>query len=713
MRWPRQVASLLFLALLVAVPPVVLVEIIGWPLDDWPSMRQARQWVAQPLTEQTLTAALTLLAWLVWLFLAATVTLRVLTRMRAGARWLRRLPLPTPLQATATGMAGAAAFGVGTNATTTAPPDHPLAVAAGTLDDHDHTDPADSSQPVADRAGDGIAVSGGWLPREVAEQVSAATALVWLRRRRAYRLRPPASPGRDDPDLMPLPATVAVVQAALAPDGTHSPPSAEPTPAFTGDASGALPGPVAGFPPAGVGLTGPGALAAARGVLVTVLLAGVRHPSDAAPLVITHTALTALLGSAAETVRQRLPGLRVAATVEDAVAFLESPNGGGPTHPATQPGERHEGNTPAGVRPVLIVEAPPAPAVAGRLAVAGAAVVVVLDAWPAGVTWQVDAAGHTLDPGKPTQAGPRLCVLDPVATTDLLTVIGHAHPPSPDTRPHNSSERAVTPSRPRVPRQATSDETTSRPRVTATAVARRLDLRVLGEPTLLLDGEPLTIRRSAALQTLVLLAVHRDGASSRQLVEAIWPGPPAHTLTGRLYTTLSDLRSIARSACGLSVIDHTDDRYRINPTHLDADLWRLRAATQYAATAVTDHAAAWQAVIDAYTGDLAAGHAWPWLEPTREATRRHVIDAYAALATAESDPRCALALLQRGIRVDPYNEDLHRRAVKAFAALGDHTAITDLCDRYTRRLAAAGLEPGDDIRDAVAHLANADPVSGR
>ncbi|MDZ5447734.1 BTAD domain-containing putative transcriptional regulator [Micromonospora sp. 4G57] len=710
MRWPRQVASLLFLALLLCGPPVVMVEIVGWPLHGWPTLRQAQLWVAKPLTEQTLTAALTVLAWLVWLLLAATVTVRALTRMRAGARWLRRMPLPTPLQTTATGMAGAAAFGVGAHATTTAPPDHPLAVAAGTLDDHGDADAADSSHLIDTRGSDGIVVSGGWLPRDVAEQVGAAAALVWLRRRRAYRPRPPGSEGRDEPDLTPLPATVAAVQAALATGNTH-PSSTEPTPAVTGDACGVLPAPPAGLRPAGVGLTGPGALAAARGVLVTVLLAGLRQPPGAVPIVITHTALTALLGSAAETVRHRLPGIRVATTIEDAVAFLEST--ASPTCPATPPLQRQEDAPPVGVHtpPVLIIEALPTPATTDRLAAAvtvGAGVPVVLGDWSAGVTWQVDAAGHTHDLRQSTQAEPRLCILDQVATTDLLTVIGHAHPP-PHARPHHPPE----PLRPRVPRQATSGETPSRPRATTRVVSRRLDLRVLGEPTLLVDGEPLIIRRSAALQVLVFLTVHRSGASSRQLVEAIWPGLPAHSLTGRLYTTLSELRGTVRAACGLSVIDHTDDRYRINPAHLDADLWRLQAAVQHAATAVADHGTAWQAVVDAYPGDLAAGYVWPWLEPPREATRRHVVDAYVALASTQSDPRRALALLQGGVRVDPYNENLHLRAMKALAALGDHTAITDLCDSYTRRLAAAGLEPSDGLRDAAAHLSNAHPVPGR
>jgi DNA-binding SARP family transcriptional activator len=120
-----------------------------------------------------------------------------------------------------------------------------------------------------------------------------------------------------------------------------------------------------------------------------------------------------------------------------------------------------------------------------------------------------------------------------------------------------------------------------------------------------------------------------------------------------------------------------------------------------------------QAVVDAYTDDLAAGYAWPWLEPPREATRRHAVNAYVALAASHADPSGTLALLQGGIRVDPYNENLHLRAMNALGALGDHAAITDLCDSYTRRLAAVGLEPSGDLRDAAAHLSNAHPVPGR
>ncbi|WP_346125505.1 AfsR/SARP family transcriptional regulator, partial [Micromonospora coerulea] len=202
---------------------------------------------------------------------------------------------------------------------------------------------------------------------------------------------------------------------------------------------------------------------------------------------------------------------------------------------------------------------------------------------------------------------------------------------------------------------------------------------------------------SAAPQVPVFLAVHRHGATSTQLVQAIWPGLAAHTVTGRLYTTLSELRATIRATCGLTIIDHTDDRYRLHGEHLDTDLWRLHTAAHHAATSITDPARAWQAVIDAYTGDLAADYTWPWIDPQREATRRLVLDAYAAAASAQPDPHRTLELLERGIRVDPYNENLHRRAIEVLTALDEHTAAAGLLDAYRRRLTLAGQLSSDTL----------------
>ncbi|MEU7975210.1 hypothetical protein AB0B48_24545 [Micromonospora sp. NPDC049089] len=682
MRWPRQLMSLLFVLTLLAGPPIVLLSLIGAPLQDWPTAAQAREWVQNPLTEQTLTAALTIAAWLVWLLLASTVTLRVLTRLSATLWWLRRMPLPTPLQVTAGGIAGAAVFGVSSHAIA-APPSPPTQpVAAGILDDADNLTPSDGDV-LADA---GISVAGGWLPRDVAEQVSTAATLVWLRRRRSYQPRPPGPPSREDTDLAPLPPTVAAVQAALA-DST--PPPSEPGAASAG--SSPLDRSTVGgaFPGAGVGLTGLGAQDAARGLLVTSLLAGRHHP--AVSVVVTRSVLAGLLGPTAETLGLRLPGLAVIDNLGQAAEFFSGnhPSRGlGGRDPAQR--DMHEGTGPSG--PTLIADAASATDNAETLASLAitSAAVAVLGRWPAGQTWQIDPSGHTHYQDGSGSAGPRMCVLTQVTATDLLTVIAHPDPAPPEAGTSGPSRN------PALAGRSPQWEATAQDHpVRSGNDKRRLQLRVLGEPTLLLDGHPVEIRRTAALQVLVFLAAHPNGADTRQLTDAIWPGLPRRSLTGRLYTTLSDLRATIRSTAGVTIIEHSDDRYRLDPTGVTVDLWHFHHAVSDATTAVATDATTWKAVIDAYPGDLAARRTWPWLDPIREATRRHVIDAHAALASASPDARQALAWLQAGIRIDPYNADLHTRAVSALITLGDHDAADHLRKDYARRLAAAGILPTD------------------
>ncbi|MFI7523779.1 hypothetical protein [Micromonospora globbae] len=692
MRWPRQLMSLLIVLGLLAGPPLLLLSLLGPPISGWPTGEQLRAWVQQPLTERTLTAALTIAAWLVWLVLAYTVAVRILARIRATARWLARLPLPTPLQATASGMAGAAVLGVGANAVTIPAP--PLPVPVGTLDSPGDTGAAKHDGRAQSDAG--ITVPGGWLPRGVAEQITAAAALVWLRRRRDYQPHPPEQLPREDPDLAPLPTTAAAVQAALA----EAPaPLADTAPAVVIPA-------LADTPASGVGIIGPGALAVGRGLLVTVLLAGHRHPT--ARLVTTRAALTRLLGSHTDSLVERLPQLAVVDTVDEAARLVVS---------AAQPGrarrgsETREGRTAVAAQTpvVLLVEDDCDRRDVTPLAEAAARSrggVVVLGRWPAGPTWQADTAGHLHDPRRSDWTGPRWCVLDQIAATDLLTVIAHTQTPSGPAGPGSTSHPSLAPTR--VPRQANRHHP-----LPQAAAGRRLELRVLGEPTLLIDGQPLTVRRSAAVQILVYLAAHPDGADTRQLIDAIWPGIPRRSLTGRLYTTLSELRGVVRDACGLNLIDHTDDRYRLNPTHIQVDLWRLHDAIQHAATAVTNTTIAWQAVIDAYPDELAAGRIWPWLDPIRETIRRHVIDAHVALADAAPDTRRALTLLQAAIRIDPYNTDLHTRAVNLLTALGEHHAAHELREGYIRRLTAAGVHPGDHAGSAAANTSGPPVATGR
>jgi DNA-binding SARP family transcriptional activator len=745
MRLARGLWSLSWLTILLAGIPAALVHYVGWPLPDhWPTRPEAEQWVAQPLTRSAVIGAVAVLMWLLWALLVYALVVEILTSTRRAVRALRRLrlpPLPTPMQATASGVLGAAVFGMPTGTAAAAPADAVHPVAASVSDPAaTSADPAPAARVAAPqrstddrddraagrvvRAGTGVTLpDGGWLPDQTAAGTASAAALVWLQRRRRYLPRPPAGADRDDPDLAPLPDTVAVIehQRQRGPAGDDEAagsddldtaatvPAADPAaslPAVVGHtADGPLP-PHA-LPAGGVGLTGDGADAAARGILTATLLSGdAWHPDRDARIVTTGADLHTVLGATADQHRATR-GLTVAANLDDAINAIEqvamartalaahrrseapAVGDGGPAGPAFPP-------------VVLLTTCPAAPAEARRLAVvltlaahldiAG----VLLGPWPHGATWLVDADGVSHPAEQPGMDGPRLCVLSPVATADLLTVLREArsdrHPvdprPTPTQVPRQAPGHAEL-----LPAAPAAGEPTGPTGATPAAGGRPagnppLQARLLGRPVLRrADGTAIPIRRTAALQVLVFLAVHRAGATSSQLIAALWPGPRPHAAAGRLYTPVSELRITLQEAAGADVLVRVGDRYHLDDRHIDIDLWRLEAAVDAAAVDPDGRPQHLRRIVDRYTGELAADRQWPWLAAPREAIRRRVIDAYAALAADESDPSAALALLQDALRVDPVNEALCRLAHRASAKSADGTPSRAGRDR----------RPGGDI----------------
>ncbi|MBN1171055.1 MAG: LysM peptidoglycan-binding domain-containing protein, partial [Micromonosporaceae bacterium] len=528
-------------------------------------------------------------------------------------------------------------------------------------------EPHGGAPPADDQDGSGIDLGDhGWVTVEVAAAVAAAAALVWIHRRRRYRSRPPGPAKRDDPDLTPLPRAVAALSHARRTSTTEddmdaSEPQTRDAALVTTASIGSHAGKPLGLPdlPAlGVGLTGPGSTSAARGLLTSVLSAGGPWAPGAEATIITT----------ADDLRRLLP------TAEHAVPELERLHVADSVEHALDEFERHlllRARLASDTADLVTVlgsddDMAPAPAVflttapIGKLATRLAAVLTVgarlalvgtvLGAWPAGQTWHVNADGGTMAGERP---GPRLNVLDPIATVDILDTVHQAHPtddglPPAQPWPSTPGTRANTPlaaRQPPTPDPAPSSAATAAP---AAPAMRRLHITVLGKPTVeAIDGDQRTglrIRRSDGVQILVHLAVNPDGATSDELMALLWPEIRPRHSRGRFHTTISELRHTLAEAVGSDPIARTDERYHLDPSLVEVDLWTLNATIDQAATAVepAQHVAALRQTIDLYTGAIASGHSWLWLPCYREATRRHIIDAHVALAEGEPEPRRAL-----------------------------------------------------------------------
>ncbi|MEH1059326.1 BTAD domain-containing putative transcriptional regulator [Micromonospora sp. CPCC 206171] len=683
----------------------------------------------------------------------------------------------------------------------------------------------------SDTARRGISLpSGSWVDLGLALAIAAAVAVVWAHRQRRYVPHTPSTPRRlDTRDLAPMPRVIAQIRRGLRracaghPDrhtsanqlGTDHddvdnidnglPPirpdassphiegnddgqdhdSGHHPPAAVGAADSGAPLPVvpaldnplsALWPPAGLGLTGPGADAAARGLLTAALAtSGVDRPEARTEVVIPTVTATRLLGDAALTL-PRTPRLTVTADLDEALNICEAQ-----TMRCTRLTCQHEVDTVADLRRADPYEQPLPPvlliaeatnrhdrarvaallAQGQRLDIHG----VLLGDWPDGSTVTVAADGTTTPAdgegahqgSHPADVG-RLAVLNPAETTDLLTTLAESHtgqpqPPAPSpTAPQPQAEMtgctasAAPTDRSAAAVTAQADSNAGDP-VDGTAAAHRVHraptdvacgpesdqplaiaesatagggvatgqqtaddphdgtlrrpvrVRVLGTPGVV-DGDPQRTPRAKSLELLVYLAVHDAAASTEAILDDLLPDAPSSKAAGRLYTYVSGLRAVLRDTGGPgSYVTHPDHRYLLDRDVLDVDLWRMRAAIREAgqATDAQTRIDALRRAVDAYTGPLAEGCDYEWVESYREAIRQDALDAHLALADAlAAQPAQQIAVLDAAIAHHPHHEPLYRSAMRAHAQLGHLDAIRALRRQLTHALAEIDAEPDDD-----------------
>jgi DNA-binding SARP family transcriptional activator len=174
-----------------------------------------------------------------------------------------------------------------------------------------------------------------------------------------------------------------------------------------------------------------------------------------------------------------------------------------------------------------------------------------------------------------------------------------------------------------------------------------LSLMVLGRVALIHTDGDTPRDLTAALtpkqrEVLVYLAIHRNGARREALAEAIWPDSPRTRPYNSLYSTLSLLRRNLSKVTGdqLNEITRNDDgRYHLDPTLVTVDYWQFHDALTSRRRATTDaeRLDALQHATELYRGGLAEDLSTEWIEAPREATRRDALDALGVLIRALGD----------------------------------------------------------------------------
>jgi DNA-binding SARP family transcriptional activator/nucleoid-associated protein YgaU len=617
------------------------------------------------------------------------------------------------------------------------------------------TRPEPTASPAASPAqpaghGAGVDLPGGWVTIPFAAAISAAAALVWLRRRRRHRYAPLEDfdltgdgLDPDDEDLQPLPAIVHRMRRAVrehAPRLLDPPPPQPTVTEYLADPARYPPTPVgAAGPditgltdlahPDGLGLTGPGADSAARALLVAVLSAGGPHDPDASgQLIIPAPTLGTLLGD--DPAAAEIPRLQVTAGLMEVLDLLEQEHlqrlrtlDEYDVQDVAQLRDADPAYTPMPPL-VLLTHTPPEELHARLLALIhlGAAVdvrAVILGEWPPGATIEVAADGTTAIGAR----AHRVATLDGASAVDLLRVLREAQTGEPTPQPPkaltetgeaenadaaapNDGEADSTSGSQEDPEDVESDaavayvapsdsqdpdEVLSDPDTVADAATphpipnspKKVAIRVLGRIAVLDEqGEPVPGLRKHAGGLLVYLAIHRTGANTNDIMEAIWPEASLRRAAERLSTEVGNLRRCIRQAGvdrDLQPVINTGGRYHLNPLLVDVDAWTFQDALHQTTTA-TDPALRQQALrtaVSAHAGPLADGRDYHWLEPAREQIRRNGIRARLHLAdlVSANDPRQAADFTKAAASLDPANEELACLAMGAHARVDDTLAV--------------------------------------
>jgi two-component SAPR family response regulator len=250
------------------------------------------------------------------------------------------------------------------------------------------------------------------------------------------------------------------------------------------------------------------------------------------------------------------------------------------------------------------------------------------------------------------------------------------------------------------------DAAPATPTSSATDAARdhRPSISILG-PLQISGARPRRGRlRTATEQLLVYLVLRPAGATSEELIEAIWPGQDPSKTKPRLWQSAADARKVIGDA-----FIRDGERYQLDRAQLQIDLDHLEHLLSQAQNADTpSEQRLLEDALNLYRGEPLAGADYPWAEADIRHLNARLVDLLGRTGharLAHGDPHGALQAAERGVALDEFNESLWRLALQAEHALGMRESVTRRYRELTRTLdEQLGLQPSQETRTVYRQL---------
>jgi LuxR family transcriptional regulator, maltose regulon positive regulatory protein len=228
-------------------------------------------------------------------------------------------------------------------------------------------------------------------------------------------------------------------------------------------------------------------------------------------------------------------------------------------------------------------------------------------------------------------------------------------------------------------------------------------IKCLGPFRVFIGGEEISQERWISAKARDLLAYFITFRAERipgeRVFDAIWEDKPGRGMAA-FHTALSRLRHALRSGetAPRYVMVETGE-YWLDIAAFSVDVNEFDTALTKAHTALTEELAAhwYEQAISVYHGEYLDNLYYDWLFPERHRLTQAYISALRSLAnfhfTHERFTN-ALELLQRALRVDNLDEDLHCQAMRTYVALGDQAGLVHQFQDLEKTLSLElGMEP--------------------
>jgi LuxR family maltose regulon positive regulatory protein len=241
------------------------------------------------------------------------------------------------------------------------------------------------------------------------------------------------------------------------------------------------------------------------------------------------------------------------------------------------------------------------------------------------------------------------------------------------------------------------------PAISLTANTAIVTIQCLGPFRVFIGSEEISQERWVSTKARDLLAYfitfRGERVPSERVFDAIWADKPGRGLTA-FHTALSRLRHALRigDAAPRYILVEAGE-YWLDIAAFNVDVNEFETALTKARTASTEELAAhwYEQALSLYHGEYLENFYFDWLFPERQRLVEIYIMTLRNLATyhfTRERYTNALELLQRALRVDNLNEDLHCQTMRTYVALGDQAGLVhQYKDLEKTLLMELGMEP--------------------